>query len=51
MPLEIYAYDIENEYVELTNEKMPELQVGDFVKAEKVIYENLHDMPYGTNYL
>ncbi len=35
VPLEIYAYDIENEYVELTNENARIAGVGDFVKAEK----------------
>ena len=34
VPLEIYAYDIENEYVELTNENARIAGVGDFVKAE-----------------
>ena len=47
--LEIYAYDIENEYVELTNENALIAGVGDFVKAEKGDARKIHfDMPYGT---
>ena len=49
VPLEIYAYDIENEYVELTNENALIAGVGDFVKAEKGDARKIHfDMPYGT---
>lgn len=49
VPLEIYAYDIENEYVELTNENARIAGVGDFVKAEKGDARKIHfDMPYGT---
>lgn len=49
VPLEIYAYDIDSQTVEIAKENAKKAGVGEFVKPQEGDARNIHfDMPYGT---
>lgn len=49
VPLEIYAYDIDFQTVEIAKENAKKAGVGEFVKPQEGDARNIHfDMPYGT---